>query len=516
MTTTTTFLNIVILVFIAASSIAAADVNPKRESYISRILEAQPKQAAAMLDDILKTKTAVPIIEDTTALIIYKGAANDVAIRGDMTQWITTLPLKRIAGTQYAVLKLTLPATVRVGYELLVNGTPQPDPLNPVSEPSYNTTVSILEMPRYVRHRYNTRSYRPAGATTDTTFFNPSLPSSIRVTVNTPYGYTSTMPYPLMVFLDGDFYSRQAATTVTRTNMLGDAVISPSVAAYISYDLPMYGEGTSKPASALAAQMTDYIATTVIPWLRRSFSIRTTAEYNAVVAHGNGALNAIRLTDSVPAFFGKICLHSPVLNSDILMRFMTDAAQFPALWIDHDIYDDSTAKQMSIAAVSLVRRTGKSAHYEEYACGSPLALTINRLPAFLQSIKEQTIQAPETAPAINDPNITSSNTTQISTVKNNTTAVTRAVTSLQPALVTIPLTLTRPQSVFIEIRYERHDKKAGTAQSGVVEKLCSEYMQQGAHTVLWDSSIVQEQSGIYRAHIITEDNTFDIELLKVN
>jgi enterochelin esterase family protein len=120
---------------VAAPSQVAPPLTLAAESLFGRFLTAVEVAAdkAGVVDKFLDGQSSFPIVEsDSLVHFVYRGAADEVSLTGDLVGWRYEQPLRRLEGTDLFYHTARVAADARTTYRFTVDLTrPEADPLNP-------------------------------------------------------------------------------------------------------------------------------------------------------------------------------------------------------------------------------------------------------------------------------------------------------------------------------------------------------------------------------------------------
>jgi enterochelin esterase-like enzyme len=277
-----------------------------------------------------------PLIEGNLVTFLWRGAADThgvfvqfaPCVSGDpgncfMTHlagtdlWYKSIRVDRRARTYYLLAPNPPRFTKRTADDSIIQralgASYQRDPLNPrviFEDPRNPDTpmrngASILEMPDAPPQPWIQRQADIPAGTLDSSRFESALLKNTRtITVYTPPGYSkSATPYGLLLVFDGDTYIQVVPTPVILDNLIAAKRIPPLVAVMIGN----VARATELPCNPRFA---DFLATELIPWLRRNYNVTTDPRSVTIGGSSYGGLAATYAAYRHPETFGNVLSQS--------------------------------------------------------------------------------------------------------------------------------------------------------------------------------------------------------------
>jgi enterochelin esterase family protein len=173
------------------------------------------------------------------------------------------------------------------------------DPLNPKQTPVPGRMASYVEMPKAPPQPHVVRREDvPRGRVELARFTSATLGNERQLSIYTPPGYSKDgEPYPLLIMLDGVFYTFFVPTPVILDNMIAAREIRPPVMVVVDTLFDRDRELTCNPA------FTRMLADELLPWMRERYHL--SAKAGDVVAGGASLAGlatvcaAIRRSDAI-------------------------------------------------------------------------------------------------------------------------------------------------------------------------------------------------------------------------
>lgn len=134
-----------------------------------------------------------------------------------------------------------------------------------------------------------------------------SLPNTRTVSIYRPHpSYTTSSDSPLLILFDGDAYLTRVPTPTILDNLIAQGEIPPLHAVFINHPLPSMRGKELTPNREFA----DYIATELMPWLKREHHIAPPAARTIVSGSSFGGLASLYLAFTYPNYFGNVLSQS--------------------------------------------------------------------------------------------------------------------------------------------------------------------------------------------------------------
>jgi enterochelin esterase-like enzyme len=276
------------------------------------------KRESASLALIERGELAVPVIRGQT-ITFYAQGDGGVSPRlvSDLTGWgeradgtfdFAVGKMHQLAGTNWFSLTASASTTARIEYLFSYGaGDYRRDPRNPRTAPRTGGDASEVVMPGYLSPReFAEPPVAPAGKITET-----MVPGAIvgkrRVIVYTPPGYDPATKYPLAVFHDGALVVNTGEAPRVLDWLIAHDEIHPIVAAFVD---PVSRTDDFRHA----APMRDFVATELMAWIAKRYSITPLAEDHAIIGISAGARAALDAMASYPGVYGECGLMIAALD----------------------------------------------------------------------------------------------------------------------------------------------------------------------------------------------------------
>lgn len=306
--------------------------------FLDRALAAPEQRRQFMADSMLSTITAFPYREtDTTVWFLYKGAAEEIALAGDMNAWSDSrTPLQRLEATDLWYRLEHFEADARLDYKFIVDKYWLLDPRNPYTISSAGGQSSELRMPRYTQpYEIYRQDGVPFGTLIDTTFSSQALHNNRLVRIYLPAGYTTTQPrYPVLLFHDGNEYLTHAAIMHILNNLIHQQHIPPCIAVFVSA-----ADRHREYAGDLVDAYTEFIVQTVMPAIDAQFHTSTDPRTRITFGTGNGGNISLYIAMKHPQVFGGVTAQSSNIIGSVHSIFQHGPHLPLRVYIDVGKYD---------------------------------------------------------------------------------------------------------------------------------------------------------------------------------
>jgi outer membrane protein assembly factor BamB/enterochelin esterase-like enzyme len=283
-----------------------AELPPPRndfERFVRKVEQADDKRL--LVDHFMASQTRFPLVEeDRWVHFLYRGDVEDIAITGNMTEYLNEEPLERIEGTDLYYRSYPIEPGARWEYRLNVDfENPQPDPLNQRRVPGDQGDLSEVmttgwRQPDFVRPYAGDRP----GRLETFTLASEILENEREIDVYLPAGYgEGSESYPLLLVNNGKDWLEKAHLANTLNQLVGRSV-APIVVAFV--ELPQ-GSGRAEFGGDRSADYVRMLAEELVPRLDEKYRILGEPEARAIMGVGAGALMAAHAVADRPDVFGK-------------------------------------------------------------------------------------------------------------------------------------------------------------------------------------------------------------------
>lgn len=243
------------------------------EDILARLRSVPAELRQRIIEPYLNTKKTAPIIDtDSTVTFVLYGAAKDVAVNGNLQQWMQEVPLDSLHCGPYTLFFKTFaaPSDARFDYQLVIDGKYRTDPQNPNITPSGFGPHSEVRMPKFVPSPYRAwRSDIPHGtidSLAPTLTVMPPLshymiaPRPLKV--YRPAGYDTLTGLPVLYVHDGFESATYMEIPSMLDNMIHERLLPPMLAVFIppvNRDAEYMGTMMPKYADYLAEELVPLI-----------------------------------------------------------------------------------------------------------------------------------------------------------------------------------------------------------------------------------------------------------------
>ncbi len=262
----------------------------------------------------------IPFKQDSTAIFLFKGEADQVSWNGDFNSWSGDNSFNnkgsKVKGTNIWMLKTTFPPDARVDYKITIDESWILDPVNPYYQWSGFGPNSELRMPEWKPEPLLERIPEAAeGSLSNYKLIkSKNLEYEVQYQVYTPVGYESLENLPVIYILDGQEYSddRLGATVIVLDNLLHLKKITPVVAVFIDPRDPE-DPGSNRRGEEFGTNedYNDFFIKELIPTIESDYKISAKKNDTALLGTSLGGLNTTYLGFKNPDTFGKLAIQAP-------------------------------------------------------------------------------------------------------------------------------------------------------------------------------------------------------------
>jgi enterochelin esterase family protein len=273
---------------------------------------------------------------------VYAPKAGEVRLRGD---WMEGIATETLAKDDQGVWSATLGplAPDFYNYFFVVDGVKTVDPKNPVIKQGVSSVDNMVMVPGPEAAFLEARPV-PHGEIRIAWYPSTTLGSERRLHVYTPSGYdTSGEKYPVFYLLHGGGDEDSGWSTIGRAgfimdNLLADrkalpmVIVMPNGSLPRPVNLPPLAPGTTpspEVAAALAAaqaRFTSELMKDVVPFVERTYRVRTDARSRAIAGLSMGGGQTQRVLIAHPDAFAYVAIWSAGVRPEGSETFEKEAA----------------------------------------------------------------------------------------------------------------------------------------------------------------------------------------------
>lgn len=321
-----TFLILVLIFGISCSSestkdgITITELEERLEDFSSIQDDSQRKAEADSLWKKLALEDQIPFKQDSIAVFLFKGEADQVSWNGDFNSWSGNKSFDnegtRIKGTNIWMLKAVFPPDARIDYKVTIDESWILDPVNPHYQWSGFGPNSELRMPEWKPEPLLERiPEAPKGSVTENILIKSThLGYDVQYQVYTPVGYESLENLPVIYILDGQEYSddKLGGTVIMLDNLIHLKKIKPVVAVFIDPRDPADPESNRRGDEfGTNEDYNDFFTKELMPKIESDYKISTKKNDTALLGTSLGGLNTTYLGFLNPDKFGKLAIQAP-------------------------------------------------------------------------------------------------------------------------------------------------------------------------------------------------------------
>ena len=347
----------------SAAPVAAAPVPTSKRfaRFLDELSAAQDKPAA--VDRFLASIPPGPLVESPDRVVfLYRGAATDAGIAGDMNGDRREDPMWRASGTDLFWYEATLVPDARVSYHFVRDFEERlPDSRNPWRVPAHASgslgqfpkQQSSLAMPGWQApdHLGEAEASR-RGRLDEHVVASSSHPgTTIALKVYVPAGYDESQGrLPVALVLDGDAALEHGLLARSLDNLIPQRV-APVLVAFLAY--PRWGV---RPPSGDEEEeaLAEVLAKDVVAFLDAHYRTGSVREQRAVIGTGFFGHRAASVVFRRPLVFGALGLQSVSMletnllgsSEELLRKVAPLAAEAPLrIYLDWGLYDRRATRE---------------------------------------------------------------------------------------------------------------------------------------------------------------------------
>ena len=280
-----------------------------------------PDEREAAMDlfwDALVAAEQIPFALGDSVAYLYRGPGTTVRLAGDHNGWNPNAePAFAVVGRSDVRRRVRrFPATARLDYKLVRDGSWLLDPANPHQQWSGFGPNSELRMPAWVFPAETVRDPAvPAGAfTPNLTLQSARLGYPVHYRVYTPAGYGDSATLPVVYVTDGHEYSddRLGALRIVLDNLIADGRAAPVIAVFA--DPREVGNHANNRRALQYVDNPDFaafLAEELVPVVDAAYRTQPDREGRVILGTSLGGLFSAYLGTRYPEVFGKLAIQSP-------------------------------------------------------------------------------------------------------------------------------------------------------------------------------------------------------------
>ncbi|HSR70469.1 MAG TPA: PQQ-binding-like beta-propeller repeat protein [Acidobacteriota bacterium] len=305
--------------------------------FIRRLEQAPDSRKEALIEEFMEGQEGFPLVEDRVVHFVFRGPAEDVAIRGDMTGGVQDAPFFRVEGTDFYFRSFRAESDAAAWqYHLRHFEEVLTDPLNPkvIETPDGPRSFASLpqwkepELPaapgpqRLRRHEIESRH----------------MGRNIALQVLLPPSFQVDETYPLALFLSD--HARNFGHFDRWLEKRTAEGAAPVVAAFLEINRPFFQVWFLRQRGDGAIRM---LGEEVFPFLKDRYPLAE-GDGHMVIGHGEAGPGALLAALLFPQHFGRAAMQSAVLSDDeirqeLIPRLEEDSDQ--RIFISYSLHDRS-------------------------------------------------------------------------------------------------------------------------------------------------------------------------------
>lgn len=283
------------------------------ESLLADLQTARPDEKQDLINRYLGQLPAAPIATGDRAIFLWRGAADQVQLVGDMNNWqLDNAPsLQRIEGTDLWYLPAEYEAEARLDYRFVIDGRDwRLDPLNPRTMTSPTGPNSELAMPDYETppELAPDAAPVPAGNLTSHTLDSEALNQTRTFFVYVPPGQVVGQKLPSTYVQNGSDYLNLVNAPAILDRLIAQRRIPPLVTVFVP---PIDGRNEY----TLNDAYTRFLADELVPFVRQTYGTDPAPARTGVLGTSLGGLAALHAALTRPDVFGLAASQSGALTA---------------------------------------------------------------------------------------------------------------------------------------------------------------------------------------------------------
>ncbi len=309
-----------------ASAPAPAEVGPpanRFEAFVREVAASDNKRA--LVDDFMNEQSGFPIVEGEYVHFVYRGDVEDVAISGNMTEYLAEEPLERIEGTNLFHRTYTIEPGARWEYRYNVDfDNVGADLANPRRVPGAQGDFSELITAGYETPAH-LRAYRgdTPGRLETFTLKSEILGNEREISVYLPAGYGEDgREYPSVVIPEGEEWLQWGNLPNSLNNLIGNGV-APLVAVFV----PNVQQAAQAELGEKSGDYVRMLVEELLPQLEGKYRLAKDPQSRAIMGYAMASTVVGQAALEHPEVFGKAALQSvylPGANAERLASLASD------------------------------------------------------------------------------------------------------------------------------------------------------------------------------------------------
>jgi outer membrane protein assembly factor BamB/enterochelin esterase-like enzyme len=345
----------------APAAAAPRPASMRLRHFLDELSAAQDKPAA--VDRFLASISPGPLVDGPDRVVfLYRGAAADAGIVGDMNGDRREDPMWRAPGTDLFWYEATLEPDARVNYHFVRDFEERlPDPRNPWRVPGHASgslgqfpkEQSSLAMPGWIApdHLGEAEASRRGRLDEHVVTSATHTGTTVALKVYVPAGYDQgTGRLPVALVLDGDAALEQGLLARSLDNLIPQRV-APVLVAFLGY--PKWGV---RPPSGDEEEeaLAEVLVKDVVAFLDGRYRTDSAREQRAVIGSGFFGHRAASVVFRRPAVFGALGLQSLIMletnllgsSEGLLRKVAPQASEAPLrIYLDWGLYDRRATRE---------------------------------------------------------------------------------------------------------------------------------------------------------------------------
>lgn len=341
---------------------------------ISQIVQAQNLTISQLIKNP-HIITHSPIIIGDTALFIFKGDSltRKVSWAGDFNGWN---PKENgwqgwaIKNTHFWYLAKRFPSNARFDYKIVVDDQWIKDPLNDAVQLSgwdYNSVIAMKDylFPEETKVRPEV-DYGSLSMPITISSTKENLGYNVKYQVWTPPQYSIDKLYPAIYVLDGqDYVDQEKGAFITIIgNLIHDKKVAPAIVIFIDPRNPNNSQENRRMSEYAAnPKFTGFLCDELVPFIDKTYATLTNPQSRALCGTSMGGWCCAFTGIERPDVFGKLILHSPAFNQNLINLYQESPVKEVSIWITTGTFFDTQERALKLK--NILQSKGYKYSYNE-------------------------------------------------------------------------------------------------------------------------------------------------------
>ena len=275
-----------------------------------------------------------PLIENDTAVFLYRGSSASASVAGDFNYWNFSAMI-HLAGTDLFYYQAKFEMDARLDYKFVIpTNNYILDPLNPHLCYGGFGPNSELAMPSYIQP-WDTKYYSNVshGSVSVTNFYSVNVGATYQLSIYLPFGYNNTEKYPSVYFQDGAEYISLGSAINVLDNLIDSTKIEKVIGVFVKPN-----DRNNEYAGTTRNQYRLFFVNELVPYIDSLYSTIKDPSKRLVMGDSYGGNISALISYNHPGVFGNCGLHSPAFQPNnneaynLIINGPTENIKFSSTW----------------------------------------------------------------------------------------------------------------------------------------------------------------------------------------